>query len=331
MRHRTKFAEAPVALPRVGRARIGGVAATAICGAALAAANHLLAKRAEARHPPRGRFLIVDGVRLHYLDAGEGPPIVLLHGNAVTSEDFVVSGLVSALSRSHRVLAFDRPGYGYSERPRGRNWSASAQAELFWCALAQLSINAPVAVGHSWGALVATEMALSSPHRIGGVVLMSGYYRPTPRLDALAAGGPAIPVIGDVVRHTVSPVLARLMAPLILKQVFAPAQVPPRFRDHFPLSLSFRPSQLQASSAEAARMEPCVYALRKKITGMPAPMLLIAGRQDRLISTSYQTEWLAKTLPEARCVIVNNAGHMVHHTAVDQVAAAILQFSFAAV
>src|SRR5690349_7951201 len=55
--------------------------------AALAVANHVMARRAERRHPPRGSFLEVDGVRLHYSDRGEGSPVVLIHGNAVTGDD----------------------------------------------------------------------------------------------------------------------------------------------------------------------------------------------------------------------------------------------------
>ena len=55
--------------------------------AALAVANHLIARRTERRHPPKGSFLVVDGVRLHYSDQGEGSPVVLIHGNAVTGDD----------------------------------------------------------------------------------------------------------------------------------------------------------------------------------------------------------------------------------------------------
>jgi hypothetical protein len=72
------------------------------------------ARRAERDHPPIGRFVEVDGVRLHHVERGEGSPVVLLHGNAVLLQDFIASGLVRRLAERHRVIVFDRPGYGFS-------------------------------------------------------------------------------------------------------------------------------------------------------------------------------------------------------------------------
>ena len=63
-----------------------------------------VAKRSERRHPPRGKFLTVDGVRLHYLERGEGRTIVLIHGNGVTAHDYELSGLIARLSQQHRVI-----------------------------------------------------------------------------------------------------------------------------------------------------------------------------------------------------------------------------------
>ena len=86
--------------------------------------------QAERDNPPRGKFVEVDGVRLHYLERGSGPALVLLHGNGVYATDFEYSGLIDKLSERYRVIAFDRPGYGYSERPRTTLWTPDAQARL---------------------------------------------------------------------------------------------------------------------------------------------------------------------------------------------------------
>ena len=68
----------------------------------------------EREHPPRGRFVTVDGARLHYLERGEGRPVVFLHGNVVTAEDCDLSELLDLASeRQCHVVAFDRPGVGY--------------------------------------------------------------------------------------------------------------------------------------------------------------------------------------------------------------------------
>src|SRR5215218_1120966 len=85
-----------------GKAILAGAAALA----ALAVANHVAARRTERRHPPEGAFLMVDGVRLHYSDRGEGSPVVLIHGNAVTGDDWNTSGVAEFLLRNHRVIIF---------------------------------------------------------------------------------------------------------------------------------------------------------------------------------------------------------------------------------
>jgi pimeloyl-ACP methyl ester carboxylesterase len=109
--------------------------------AAAALTNHALARRAERRNPPEGKFTTVDGVRLHYIERGTGPVIVLLHGNGTMARDFVLSGVLDLLAKDHRVIAFDRPGFGFSERPRGRIWTAEAQAALLQKALLGLDVD----------------------------------------------------------------------------------------------------------------------------------------------------------------------------------------------
>src|ERR1700730_462352 len=74
---------------------------------------------AEQRHPAVGKFLNVDGVCLHYVESGTGEPLLLIHGNGTQIEDFETSGLIDLAADTHRVVVFDRPGFGHSSRPRG--------------------------------------------------------------------------------------------------------------------------------------------------------------------------------------------------------------------
>jgi pimeloyl-ACP methyl ester carboxylesterase len=169
---------------------VGGRTALACAAAALGAlalVNHAAARRAERKHPPRGKFIEVDGVRLHYTDRGAGRPIVLIHGNAVAGDDYDTSGVADLLlgDDGYRVVVFDRPGFGHSERLRGRAWTAMEQAELLHQALKQLRIERPVVVGHSWGAIVALSLAARHPADTAGLVLLSGYYFWTLRPDVL--------------------------------------------------------------------------------------------------------------------------------------------------
>src|SRR4051812_30951596 len=152
------------------------VATAALAGTAIA--NRQMAKAAETKHPPQGRFMMVDGVRLHFVDkGGEGSPVVLLHGNGTMIADMAISGLTERAAQQHRTIAFDRPGFGYSSRPRGEAWTPSAQAMLFRKAFARLGIEKPIVVAHSWGTLVALGLTLEQD-AVSGLVLVSGYYYP---------------------------------------------------------------------------------------------------------------------------------------------------------
>lgn len=297
-----------------------GAAATAL--AALAVGNGLLARRAEQRHPPRGKFVEVDGVRLHYFEAGEGAPVVLIHGNGVTAEDYVASGLFDRLAENHRVIAFDRPGFGYSKRPRSRIWTASAQATLLAGALDQLGVGRASVVAHSWGTLVALRLALLRPDLVAGLGLMSGYYWPTPRLDVPMLSGPAIPGFGDVLRYTLSPPIGWLMAPLVFRQIFSPAKVTDTFKAGFSTSMALRPSQIRASAADTALMPLEAMKLSKHYGELACPVVLIAGDGDKIASYKHQSVKLAEELG-CKLHTIEGAGHMVHHLAPDKVAAVL--------
>ena len=206
----------------MSRLGAGVFALSTLALAGLALRELRAAHLAERRHPPLGRFLEIEGVRVHYAEWGQGPPVVLLHGNGTMVDDWAISGLATAASQRFRVIAIDRPGYGYTSRPRDRLWTAEAQANLIRKALARLGVERPVVVGHSWGAIVALALALDYPDEVRGLVLLGGYYFPTRRADVWAFSPPAIPVIGDVMRYTVSPPIMRRLAPKIIRALFAP-------------------------------------------------------------------------------------------------------------
>jgi pimeloyl-ACP methyl ester carboxylesterase len=312
--------------PTASGARLPVATAVAV-GAVLAAAGtalwtHLKARRAEREHPPPGRFVEVDGVRLHYVERGEGPTIVLLHGNMTMLQDFVACGLFARLAARHRVIAFDRPGFGFSTRPRDRLWTASAQARVLDLALARMGIERPVVLGHSWGTLAALAMALDRPDRVRGLVLVSGYYYPTPRLDAAVAAPAALPVLGDAMRYTISPVTARMSLRRTARGMFAPQLVPRTFFDLQPRELLVRPSQIRAAAQDGTLMVPGAAALRDRLGELKLPLRLFAGTDDRVVDCDAQTGRLHRELPHSELGLVPGAGHMVHYAVPDWIAAA---------
>jgi pimeloyl-ACP methyl ester carboxylesterase len=300
--------------------------ASAVGIAALAASalvNRELATKAERDNPARGRFLDVDGLRLHYVERGSGEPLVLLHGNGSMIQDFESSGLLDMAAAKYRVIAFDRPGYGHTTRPRDRVWSAEAQADLIDQALRKLGASPAVVVGHSWGACVAMALAFRHPASVRALVPASGYYYPTSRVDAVAASGPAIPILGDILRYTLAPLLGRALWPVLMRKIFGPAKVPAKFAEGFPKGLALRPSQLRASAAESALMVPEAWSASDSYGALQMPVVIVAGVRDRLIDTANQSARLHDDIRHSSFHAVEGAGHMVHQTATRAVMAAI--------
>lgn len=301
--------------------RSGAIAGVALATSALF--NRWSAARAEKTYPPIGRIIEIDGVKLHVFEKGSGPPIVLLHGNGSLIQDMIVSGLVDRLAVHHRVIVFDRPGYGWSSRPRGRDWSPEAQAALFAAAADLMEVERPLVFGHSWGTLPAIAWALSHPDGVRGLVLAAGYYFSTPRPDALLTAVLASPLLGDILAHTVAPLQTRITGPVGFKMIFSPHKTPQRFLDEMPFALMVRPSQLQATAADSAMMPAAAARLEPYYGNLGLPVTIIWGEDDKLVDQTKQSARLASLIPGARSVPLAETGHMVHHVALDQVLAAI--------
>jgi len=311
-------------LKRSTTSRTGQLAGAAILGGiATATWVEIRARRAERENPPTGRIMEVDGVRLHYLERGDGPPVVLIHGNAVSHRDFVASGLIDRLAVNHRVIAFDRPGFGHSSRPRDRLWTPTAQAGLLHTALANIGVDRAVVVGHSMGAMVAMAMALDHPTAVGRLVLLGGYYYPGLRVDAVLTAPVALPLLGDVMRYTVTALSGRLMLNGLVKAMFAPLDVPPSFLPVLSREMMLRPIQIRANAEDAAFMIGQAKASSERHHELHMPVAIFAGADDLVIDPMEHAGRLHDDVPQSTLTVVPSAGHMVHYAAADEIVAAI--------
>jgi pimeloyl-ACP methyl ester carboxylesterase len=279
-------------------------------------------QQAESENPPRGRSIKVDGVRLHYIERGSGPVLALLHGNVVSGNDFEQSGVLAKAAERYRVIVFDRPGYGYSERPRTKLWTPQAQARLLHHALQQIGVDSAIVLGHSWGTLVAMSMALEVPDFVRGLVLVSGYYYPSVRPDVPLAAAPAIPVLGDVMRFTVSPLFTRMVWRPLSKGMFSPLPVAKSFSD-MPVWMMLRPKQLRADAAEAALMVPAAAALMNRYADLMVPAVIIAGTKDKIADFGHNSERLSERIEDSELWMQPGLGHMLHYAVPDKVVEAV--------
>ncbi|WOH63431.1 alpha/beta hydrolase [Bradyrhizobium sp. BWA-3-5] len=303
-------------------ATILAILATALV--VLVIANVVFSFVAERKNPPIGSFIECEGVRLHYFERGNPAArcVVLFHGNGTMIQDFILSGLVDHLAGRSRVICFDRPGFGYSQRPRARIWTATSQAALFVKALNQLGVRDPVVLGHSWGALVAAAIGFQNEYPIRGLVLASGYYFPTQRWDFWMLSGPAIPVLGDLVRYTVAPIISWAILPGLIRKLFAPRSVPDNFKHDFPASLTLRPKQLRAAAEESAFLIPEATRFQSRYPSIRCPVHIFHGTQDHIIEPE-QAGRLHKALGRSDLHLVRDAGHMVTYADSTAIAQAV--------
>jgi pimeloyl-ACP methyl ester carboxylesterase len=169
---------------------------------------------------------------------------------------------------------------------------------------------------------VAVAMGLKYPDLVRGLVLASGYYYPTIRPDVVAMGAPALPIVGDFLSQTISPLLSRAIWPLMLKKIFGPKSVPTKFQA-FPKEMAMRPSQIRASASEAALMIPDAFALRGKYADLQVPTVIIAGEDDKLIDIDSQSDRLHDDVSQSTIRRIAGNGHMIQQTATDEVMSAI--------
>jgi pimeloyl-ACP methyl ester carboxylesterase len=122
-----------------------------------------------------------------------------------------------------------------------------------------------------------------------------------------------------VIRYTVSPLLGAALLPLNLKAMFAPLEVPDRFRRDFPHGFPVRPGQIRAESQDAVTMLPAVVGMAERVGDLHIPVTIMAGTKDRIVDHESHAKWFQERIPGSDLRLVPGAGHMFHYAVPDQV------------
>jgi pimeloyl-ACP methyl ester carboxylesterase len=303
------------------QALLVGLAVVAATLGALALWNQSLARKAEREFPPRGRFLTVDGVRLHYVEAGRGRPILLLHGANGSSTDFAAT-ILPALAERGRAVAVDRPGHGWSERPAGRDMGPGAQMRLLRLAARELGLERPLLVAFSWSGAPALAWALEHGEELSGLVLLAGvaYDWGTP-VD-LKWRMPEWPLLGPLIVETASLTLGRLVLDVAARASFAPDPPPPAFA-RGAVALALRPASFRANAEDVRALKPFLAAQSPRYASLRTPILIVHGDADGVVGLDVHSRRLAREAPNVELTVLPQAGHLLPYAHPEAVLAAI--------
>ena len=288
-------------------------------GVALSLYSRYVAAGVERLVPPDGRYLEVEGARLHYVDRGSGPTIVMIHGLGGQLRNFRYA-MLDRLAETHRVILLDRPGSGYSTADEGTTPGIADQAAIVGRFIATLGLDRPLLVGHSLGGAVALALATQRPELIRGLALIAPFTQPQSVPVAFIGLAVIPPALRHVVAETVATPLGQLTTARTVAAVFAPEAAPADFATRGGGALSLRPAAIAAAAADLAAAGDEIAAIAASYPTLTVPTAILFGRGDAILSATLHGTRTAAAIPGARVELIDG-GHMLPITQPDRTAA----------
>ena len=304
-------------------------------------ASSILAKKVLNKHPAVGQFVQVDyqgkPVRLHYLDSMENkelngsdlPVLVLIHGATGNINDFK-SSIFDALAKHYRVIAFDRPGLGYSERPRhGRSthWcNPKEQMHLIRSALLTLGVDKPFVLGHSLAGPIVLDYMMEFGNELSGTILMSPVSHPWPNGVTWYNYLDMFPIVKQLLAYSWLPVLGYFNVNSGLRILFDPERPTQGYRERTALDLFFRPKVMLDNFRDQRLLCEYVALAGRKYREINTPVQIITGTNDDVVSSWLHSEKLSYELQNVRWLDIPCVGHAPHHSRTDEVIQTIMNF-----
>ena len=279
---------------------------------------------------PSDKFVDVEGIRFAYRESGSpdaGRTIVLLHGFGAST--FSWRDQLDLLSGDARVIAFDRPAFGLTERPLPGSYSASnnpyalaASAEQTVKLMDALKVDRAVLVGHSAGGLVAAAVAAKYPERVEALVLEDPAIFQTGGVPSALK-----PLLRTVQMRRIGPLIARQLAgpegdAFIRRAFFDPAKVTTATLEGYRYPLKAKDWDKALWEFTAA---PRDAAVANNLGSIAVPTLVVAGAEDRIVSVD-SIKRVAGAIRGARLVEFPETGHIPHEERPAEFAAQVKEF-----
>jgi cis-3-alkyl-4-acyloxetan-2-one decarboxylase len=262
-------------------------------------------------YPFSSHFATIDGHRLHYLDEGTGPVIVMVHGNPTWS--YYYRHLVTLLSRTNRVIAVDHLGCGLSDKPQNYPYQLKNHIDNLQALLTQLQITSYSMIVHDWGGAIGLGVAGKTPQALEKLVILNTAAFRSQRIPWRIQlcrwpfiGKLLVRGLNGFAGPAVFMAVTRRLRPEVAQAYLAPydcwdnrVAVDGFVRD-IPLN-STHPSY-----ETLARVEEGLQALADR----DIPVLVCWGGRDFCFNDHFYHEW-QRRFPHAQCHYFKEAGHYV--------------------
>ena len=253
---------------------------------------------------PEGIIRDVAGAKVHYIDEGSGPAVILIHGFAGST--FSWRFVIPDLAKAHRVIAVDLPGFGFSDRGLEVDYSHTGQAERIVALMDLLGIQGATLIGHSMGGAIAQRVAASHPERVERLVLVAAVSAAQPPDVARRgrAAGPMFTLVGVAQRspRAMYAVGRRALRRMVHDAEYATEEVMRGYID--PLLIPGTVAAVRKMTAATGEEAPA------DLSGISVPTLVLSGASDRLIPPEKELE-LAQAISGARYLVIPEAGHLL--------------------
>jgi haloalkane dehalogenase len=272
----------------------------------------------EHLYPFESHHAEVGGGRVHYVDEGAGPPLLMLHGNPTWS--FLLRDLVRALSDSFRCIAVDYPGFGLSRAPAGYRFTPDEHAQVLEQLVLQLDLRDVTLMVQDWGGPIGFAVAAGHPERFSGFVIGNTWAWPKSDVATQAfsrlLGGPIgrrLILNRNFFVEKVLPggVNLRRLSPEVMDAYRGPFPTP---ESRVPIWIF--PREILRSRPFLAEVERGLSALRERRTQIVWPTKDVAFKERE------RRRWQA-LFPDHRTVLLEGAGHYIQEDAPEEIIGAI--------
>jgi pimeloyl-ACP methyl ester carboxylesterase len=251
------------------------------------------------------------GVSTHVQSWGAGPPVLAIHGAASDMGVFEPT-LAPKLKGAYRLVAYDRPGMGYTQDRPVHAARLDVQAKVALGVIDAMDLGRPIVLGHSYGGAVALRLALDHPDRVAGLVLIAPASHDWPGGVAWHYHMSSTPMLGQLFNQFVAPPFLEGAARTGLAQAFAPDPVPEGYIEAAGVMRAVRPSALAANAEDLINVKRELIAQSSRYGTIACPVGLLTGRDDRVVSPVLHADALARELPKSRLIDIKGAGHLPH-------------------